>query len=194
MSAAEMFYIPNCETRGPPLRTRLKTGSRSSPSAVLHHAGKRIFDCVVQSLANISLAYGHYPVAVADQLPSTAGTSYSYCHKHTSAPQNIARKAKERPARPLSSCSIHSVPDCIASDHNAREKRKAELQPREKKRRPMSAIMFSRSSTSAPASKSKCPREKKCGSTCRYRYLNEESADSLAELPFLREVQVREFL
>ncbi|KAK6343890.1 hypothetical protein TWF696_007544 [Orbilia brochopaga] len=193
MSAAEMFYIPNCKNPRTNMRTRLKSPRRQSPSAILHHAGKRIFDCVVQSLATISLAYGHYPVAVSVRQDNT----YSYCPHHPRRQPQIHTHshtctAKQKNPRPTSVCSVHSVPDRIASEHNAREKRKVDMQ-REKKRRPMSAIVF-RSSSSNTNSREEKLAEKGAGTKCRYRYLNEELADSLAQLPFLREVQAREFL
>ncbi|KAF3901432.1 hypothetical protein ABW21_db0201823 [Orbilia brochopaga] len=186
MSAAEMFYIPNCKTSSRTLRTRLRSGCRQSPSAMLQHAGKRIFDCVVQSLATISLAYGHYP-AVA--VPPDQASYYCPHHPPRRRQTNTNSATVTCAPRPSTSCSVHSVPDRVASDHNAREKRKAEMQPREKKRRPMSAIIFSSRSGKLDSNSRGLT-----GKKCKYSYMNEESVDSLAELPFLREVQAREFL
>ncbi|KAK6357636.1 hypothetical protein TWF718_001944 [Orbilia javanica] len=136
-----MFYIPKTTSR----RISLKLKSNQSPARTFQNTSKRVFDCMIQSLATVSLAYGHYPV-----MPP---------------PCQQQHQRQRQPARPETSCSVHSVPDRIARGHNEKERQKAELA----KRRPKSEVIYVRHNNF------------------------QDSIDSLADMG-CREVHAREFL
>ncbi|KAF3190811.1 hypothetical protein TWF225_001782 [Orbilia oligospora] len=145
-----MFYIPKTT---PSRRISLKSKSNQSPARAFQNASKRVFDCMIQSLATISLAYGHYPVMP----PPT------YHHQNPHQNQN---QRQRQPARPNTSCGVHSVPDKIARNHNEKERQKVQLVA---KPRPKSEVIYLR------------------------RNEFQDSIDSLADTGY-REVHAREFL
>ncbi|KAK6516212.1 hypothetical protein TWF506_006121 [Arthrobotrys conoides] len=143
-----MFYIPKTT---PSRRISLKSKSNQSPARAFQNASKRVFDCMIQSLATVSLAYGHYPVMPPPPY-----------HHH----QNQNQRQRQQPARPNTSCGVHSVPDKIAENHNEKERQKVQLAA---KRRPKSEVIYIR------------------------RNEFQDSIDSLADMGY-REVHAREFL
>ncbi|KAF3911148.1 hypothetical protein AA313_de0208231 [Arthrobotrys entomopaga] len=118
--------------------------SSKSPAAAIQNASKRFFDSMVQSLATVSMAYGHYPA-----MPCQTSVSYAAAPK-TPPPSQSQSEPFRRPRRAMRpgslmiDCDFATIPNKIADKHNKKERKKAELIA---KRRPKSEIYVRRNYT-----------------------------------------------
>ncbi|KAK6532008.1 hypothetical protein TWF694_003171 [Orbilia ellipsospora] len=132
-----MFYIPKTS----PARS-ISLKSSKSPAAAVQNASKRFFDSMVQSLATVSMAYGHYPAMPCQTTTPCTAAPASKKSPPLKSTEQLCRPCRTmRPGSPLFGCDFDTIPNKIADRHNKKELKKAELIA---KRRPKSEIYIRR--------------------------------------------------